>query len=200
MRRRPMRRPRRCSASLRLVAAKHCRCAITQRRGRLRPIAILGDLYWNFPLRVAAIHSRFTGSRTARLSAFTANGRHVRAIATDGDTALATRIPGFVGRPFVRRPLFVGYPPTFTGDLTLARRIHRREPASALPGHTPLGIQQFGIDASSRDETKSIRHRTSRPRRSMPSVANIRPLFAIGARLLMPRTHGAGLPGFGDRR
>ena len=109
----------------------------------MRPIAILGDLYWNFPIRVAAIHSLFTGSRTARLSAFPANGRHVRAIATDGDTALATGIPGFVGRPFVRRSLFVGCSPTFAGDLTLTRGIHRRESASAFPGHTPPGIRQY---------------------------------------------------------
>jgi hypothetical protein len=109
----------------------------------LRPIAIVGDLHRNFPLRILAIHSRFTGGRTARLSAFTANGRHMHAIATDGDTALATRIPGFVGRPFVRRPLFVGCPPTFTGDLTLTRGIHRRESASAFPGHTPPGIRQY---------------------------------------------------------
>lgn len=170
----------RCSAGRRLVAARHYGCTISHRRGWSRPIAIARDLHRDFPLRVPSAHTSFTGRRTARFSTLTADCRHVGTIATDGDTALAPRIPRFVGRPFMRRPLFVGCPPTFAGDLALTRGIHRRESASALSGHTPPGHPEVLNSAAGGNETEGICHRTSIPRRYYACVtANLRPPHAV---------------------
>jgi hypothetical protein len=49
----------------------------------------------------------------------------------------------------------MGSPPSFAGNFLLPRRIHRREPASALSGHTPPGY-------SGRSHTEGAIHMLAR--------------------------------------
>ncbi len=87
-----------------------------------------------------------TGGRApACFPPFTADGGHVRTITAHDFAALATRIAGLIARPFVRRPLFVRRATPLAGDLALAIRVHRCEPALALASHGLLPFQRYNM-------------------------------------------------------
>src|SRR2546429_3539860 len=64
---------------------------------------------------------------TARFATATTDGRHVVAIAADGNTALAARVARFRRIELVRRTFGMRRLATLAGDLALLRSIHRSE-------------------------------------------------------------------------